>query len=283
MYTLKIENAKGEIFELSHNTQKYIITKVDGLTPPTVNVNTSTGTVDGSFFNSARLDARNIVITLILAGDIEANRKEIYRIFSLKKPCTIYFKNVNRDVKIIGYVETLESDLFVQQEKMQISLICPRPYFEEAETLYTELASITRMFSFPFAINEGHPIPMSEQTYYPLCTINNVGDTETGLILTVEILENITGFTIYNTTAGQHLGLKLVLIPGDKVIVNTLSRQKSIRIQRDWMTASVIKYMTDGSSWLTLDLGENNFTYTTSTNVEAIRVTFETVNLYGGV
>lgn len=283
MYTLKIENAKGEIFELSHNTQKYIITKVDGLTPPTVNVNTSTGTVDGSFFNSARLDARNIVITLILAGDIEANRKEIYRIFSLKKPCTIYFKNVNRDVKIIGYVETLESDLFVQQEKMQISLICPRPYFEEAETLYTELASITRMFSFPFAINEGHPIPMSEQTYYPLCTINNVGDTETGLILTVEILENITGFTIYNTTAGQHLGLKLVLIPGDKVIVNTLSGQKSIRIQRDSWTVSAINYMTDGSSWLTLELGENNFTYTTSTNVEAVRVTFETVNLYGGV
>ena len=62
-------------------------------------------------------------------------------------------KNANRDVKIKGYVETIECDPFVKREKAQISIICPRPYFEALATLYAEACGGSS-FEFPFAIEE---------------------------------------------------------------------------------------------------------------------------------
>ena len=56
MFSLKIKNTNGELFELTHNSKNYYITRVEGLTPPPTAVNTATaGTLDGSFFNSARV------------------------------------------------------------------------------------------------------------------------------------------------------------------------------------------------------------------------------------
>ncbi|MBQ1574074.1 MAG: phage tail family protein, partial [Clostridiales bacterium] len=152
MYSLKIENTNGEIFELTHDFSNYYVTDVSGLTPPATTINTAkAGIIDGTFFNSASVEERNIVISLTINGDIEANRQKLYRIFPRKTACTVYFKNANRDVKIQGYVETIESDLFSKREKAQISIICPRPYFEDLATIYAELAATLSMFEFPFA------------------------------------------------------------------------------------------------------------------------------------
>ena len=69
MFTLKIENTNGDIFELTHNSPNYYVTHIDGLTPPPTVVNTATaGVIDGTFFNSARVEQRNIVITLYING-----------------------------------------------------------------------------------------------------------------------------------------------------------------------------------------------------------------------
>ena len=178
-FTLKIENTKGEIFELTHNTKDYVVAGVQGLTRPQTSVNTSAcAGIDGSFFNSARMEQRNIVIDLVLRGDIEGNRQKLYRIFPAKTPCTVYFKNHNRDVKIKGYVETLEGDLFVSKEKMQISIICPKPFWEDMQALYDELSSLVNRFTFPFSIEE--PIPIAVINGNSGITIENKGDVETG-------------------------------------------------------------------------------------------------------
>ena len=183
-FTLKIENTKGEVFELTHNTKDYVVAGIQGLTRPPTSVNTSAcAGIDGSFFNSARMEQRNIVLDLILRGDIEGNRQRLYHIFPAKTPCTVYFKNYNRDVKIKGYVETLEGDIFSVREQMQISIICPKPFWEDMQAVYDELSSIVKRFSFPFSIEE--PIPIAELNGSGGVTIENKGDVETGFICRV--------------------------------------------------------------------------------------------------
>ena len=183
-FTLKIENTKGEVFELTHNTKDYVVAGIQGLTRPPTSVNTSAcAGIDGSFFNSARMEQRNIVLDLILRGDVEGNRQKLYHIFPAKTPCTVYFKNYNRDVKIKGYVETLEGDIFSVREQMQISIICPKPFWEDMQAVYDELSSIVKRFSFPFSIEE--PIPIAELNGSGGVTIENKGDVETGFICRV--------------------------------------------------------------------------------------------------
>ena len=185
-FTLKIENTKGEVFELTHNTKNYVVAGVQGLTRPSTTVNTSAcAGIDGSFFNSARMNQRNIVIDLVLRGDIETNRQALYRIFPAKTPCTVYFKNHNRNVKIKGYVETLEGDIFQMQERMQISIICPKPFWEDMEAIYSELSNFVNRFRFPFSIEE--PIPISSYGGYGGVIIENPGDVELGFICRIFI------------------------------------------------------------------------------------------------
>lgn len=284
MFILKIENSKGEIFELTRDSANYYIIGVQGLTRPATAVNSSTGgTVDGAFYNSSRVEQRNIVIDIVINGDIEANRQRLYQIFPMKTKCTVYFTNANRNVQIDGYVEVLEGDLFVQREQIQISIICPRPYFEDLETLYTELSRIVRKFEFPFSIEENEPIPFSEIVDYPLCTINNGGDVASGCIMTVTFTANVTGLTIYNSTSQTFIGFNYIFAAGDTLTINTNTGQLSAIVTRSGQNVNILNYLTEGSTWFKLSPGDNNFTYSTSIGGEAVRIVFATTNLYGGV
>lgn len=283
MFTLKIENTIGEIVELTHDYGDYAVIGISGLTPPPTNINTATsGATDGTFFNSARVEQRNIVIDIVLRGDIEGNRQRLYRIFPRKTPCTIYFANKNRNVKIQGYVETLEGDLFVQQEQMQISIICPRPYFEDMQYIYGEISTILKLFEFPFSIIT--PMPFSEILENPLATIVNDGDVESGMTMTVAISGAVTGLTIYNTTTQQYFGLNYSFKDQDTIIICTISGQLSVTLARDGVQSNLLNYITAGSNWIKLAVGSNDLTYrTTNDSDDDVDVMIQSITLRGGV
>lgn len=283
MFSLKIENAKGEIFELTHDTQNYAIIGIEGLTPPPTVVNTSTGgTLDGTFHNSSRLEQRNIVITIHLRGDIEGNRQKLYKVFNLKKPCKVYFRNENRNVKIKAYVETIEGDLFENGETIQISLICPRPYFEDAATIYTELSKTIKLFEFPFSLEQ--PEEMASITDYPQCVVHNTGDVESGFVATIQLDAAVTDLNIFNTTKQEKMSFGYEFAANDEIIISTVSGDMFARLIRNGAEINLLNYIKSGSTWLKLDIGENLFTFSvTSGSVDDVWITFETANLYGGV
>ena len=285
MYSLKIENTNGEIFELTHDFSNYYVTDVSGLTPPATTINTAkAGIIDGTFFNSASVEERNIVISLTINGDIEANRQKLYRIFPRKTACTVYFKNANRDVKIQGYVETIEADLFSKREKAQISIICPRPYFEDLATIYAELAATLAMFEFPFAIEEDNPIPFSEATDYPIAEIMNEGDAEAGCIISIEVNDTIQGIKIINTSTQQFFYLDSAFVDHDKITISTISGQMGVTRERGGTKTNILNYVGANSTWLRLAPGVNYFTYTIDDgDTEDVEIAFEATTLYGGV
>ena len=283
MFSLKIENSRGELFELTHNPN-YAVVRVDGLTYPSTTVNTSAGaSIDGTFYNSSRVDQRNIVVTVILQGDIETNRQQLYRIFAIKKPCTIYFKNKNRDVSIIGYVEVLEGDLFSMREQVQISIICPRPYFEDMDYIYAEMSTLWNGFEFPFSVPFGSAIPFSELVAYPLVTINNRGDAETGFIMNISFTGVITGLKIANTTTQRFMQFSYLFNSGDEVTIDTRSGHMKCELVRNATTYNILNWLTDDSTWLKLDYGDNEFTYTVDAHEENVTIRFTATALYGGV
>lgn len=282
MFTLKIQNTQGEVWELTHNLN-YHVKSVQGLTPPETAVNTATaGTIDGTFFNSARVNQRNIVITLVPNGDIEANRQLLYKMFRLKTKCTIYFKNKYRDVKIDGYVEMLESDLFTMRQEVQISIICPRPYFQGLIDLYTELSKIVALFEFPFSIVT--PIPFSEISDVPITTINNVGDAVCGTIIDIDVTDTCSGLKISNTSNQTFFELDFSFQANDHVTINTNSGQMGVSLRRGDTTTNLLNYVSKDSTWLKIQPAENTFTFSLTTGtVDSVKIHFTTSLLYGGV
>lgn len=214
MYTLKIENERGEVFELTHS-RDYKVTHISGLMPPKNGVHLSTaGLMDGAEYNSSHAEVRNLVITLYLEGDVEANRQKLYRIFPYKSPCTVYYKNKRRNVKIQGYLELLDGDPFVKREVMQVSLLCPHPYWVGLDEIRAELASSLARFQFPFS-DPPEGMVISERYPYPVSIVNNPGDTTVGFTAQIAVEDaepDLTMTEIANITPGSIMK-HCVLIP----------------------------------------------------------------------
>ena len=153
MYSFKVKNSSGSILNLTGN-KNYTVYKIEGLTPPQATIKSSVKTTtDGGCINSTRRENRKIVIYMNIEWDIEKNRINLYKYFPVKKTVTLYFSNNSRNVAIKGAVELIECDLFSNRQTAQISIICPKPYFEDVNYLITNFSDITSLFEFPFSIS----------------------------------------------------------------------------------------------------------------------------------
>ena len=262
MYIAKIENSGGEVLTLTQDESRWTVYEIAGLNPPGAQINlTNLAGLDGARFNSSKLATRNIVVSLKINGEIETNRQELYRFFRTKEACIFYFANANRNVKIAGYVETVECNMFSNMEIMQISIICPYPYFQAVEESETDISNQIRLFVFPFSINEGEPVPFSEYTNNRIAVVENGSEAETGAVFKVEFTDNVNKLMIYNTEQNDHITINYDFQSGDRAIINTVKGQKSVALVRNGVSRNIFSAVERGSVFLQLLPGENRFSY----------------------
>ena len=226
MYTAMIENRNGEVLILTGKEPVYQVTKILGLDPPQAQINlTSIVGMDGARYNSAKLETRNIVLTVKINGDAEKNRLDMYRYFRTKEWCRFRYKTETRDVFIDGYVENVECDLYSNAETAQISIICPDPFFKSAEEYEANLSAVMGLFTFPFSINEGEPVPFSEIDESRTTTIVNESESETGLTITARFDEAASALQIIDKGTEETLTLAPVLV--SKLAAETVAPERS--------------------------------------------------------
>ena len=284
MFTLKIENTKGEILQLTQNESSYQVIGIAGLNPPKANVYTNpVAGMDGNKFKSSKLEMRNIVLTFKINGDVEQNRLNIYRYIGTKKWCKISYKNGNRDVFIEGYCETIECGLFDIKQEMQISIICPDPYLKSLKTIYTDISKMFGAFQFPFAIDE-EGVEISIYDPDRVTSIINDGELETGILITATALaDNVQGLTLYNADSGEYMYLNATINKGEVIKINTNKGQKSIVKISNGEETNLINSLSGDSTWLQLDTGYNHFTFATDTSDKWVKVEIEYNHQYEGV
>lgn len=282
MYSLKVENDRGNTLELTNNPN-YTVYKIEGLNPPQATINSSVNTTtDGSSINSVRLENRNIVIYMTIEGDVESNRINLYKYFPVKKRIKLYFKNNSRDVYIEGTVELIECDQFTNKEVAQISIICPKPYFKDIENLVTSFGDVSSMFEFPFSIAKTG-IEISGITTNQRRSIINTGDIETGVIIKLFSTGTVVNPVIYDVLKRTQLKLNFTMLASDTIVINTNVGEKSIELIRDGVTYNAMGYMAQDSTWFIMEAGDNVFTYDADSGNSYLQLTFTTSILYSGV
>lgn len=264
MYNTYITNKKGETLQLSGNESKWQITNIEGLGPVNANlIITDLAGLDGGRFNSAKLETRNVVITLRLKGDIEGNRLTLYRYCQPKEPITFYFSHPRRSVYARGYVDTSPVGLFSKTEQMQVSIVCPDPYFFATTGDTRELTDTVGTLTFPLAINAGEPVAFSEYSVTGDTIIINDSEVSTGVVFTVNILEDLSTFEIQDKTAGEYLRLNYQFLAGDVVTINTGRGEKDIRLLRGGVSSGLFSALdVPGSRFLQLSPGRNRYAFT---------------------
>lgn len=286
MFTLKVENAKGAILELTNNEENYQVANIDGLTPPNANINTTSyANGDGSSFNSSRIPNREIVITVYINGDVQKNRLTLYKYFRIKEWCKVYYQDENRDVYIEGYVQTLEAPIFVQKQVAQISILCPNPYFKDMETIIQNISKVVKKFTFPFSINQNEPISFSELELEKVTNIINDSESEAGLIINVKFMGTVDKLEIRNVDNGESFIINYKFVKDDKLVINCNRGNKSVILTREAVEYNIIPYIQSGSVFFQLGIGDNNFSFLADEGIDdmLVDINFKYYKVYLGV
>lgn len=281
MLRLIVENQYGEQLDFSKVTDYRV--KITGLTPGSATINTTKiATKDGSKFNSSTLNERNIVLTIYPCNNVEQSRINLYKYIRLKQYIKLYLKNGRRDVWIEGRIETVDGDLYESPQMLQVSIICPDPYFKSLTLANYGFSVVKPAFSFAKAIPvEG--VVISELETYVQKNIINDSDEETGII--IELYANALALepTIYNITTGESFTINHEFQAGDIVRLNTRSGEKSLTLVRDGVESNILNQMQMGSNWFNLRVGDNIFSYTALHAPESLRMTIKLQPIFTGV
>lgn len=278
----------------------FVIQEIIGLGPVKATINTADfSTMDGSIYNSARISARNIVMTLIFLDNpnVETMRQLSYKYFPIKKRIKLVIETDNRLAEIYGYVESNEPAIFSQRETTQISIICPNPYFYssglEGEQL-TIFSGFEKRFQFPWSnesvteklIETGVILKNQTQTAY------YQGDGDVGINIEMVAMGSIGNITIANLTTGEVMKLdsaKLesltgsAIVLGDELYISTIKGQKSIILLRNGEYINIINCLDKDVSWFQLVKGDNVFHFDADEGVANLVFRIKNKIIYEGV
>ena len=261
MFELILENQRGDAVALN-NTKNYDVKEIDGLYPAGANIVTSqTSLDDGSKYNSSKVNERSLNISVAIKCDAERSRLNLYKIIKPKHYIKMIYRSAARDVFCEGYVSDISIDHFAQQQSASISIICPEPYFNDAQEIIDTITQILDAFHFPFAITSADPVPLGEYNTTSEMNIINSGEVESGAEIEIHATGTVKNPAIYNRETGEYFKLETTLQDGDTVHINTKIKKKSVYVFRDGQNVNLFNYVSEDSTWLQLMPGDNVLTY----------------------
>lgn len=286
MFKLVIENSKGEQLRLTQNEDNYVVGEITGLNPPSASILLSENVGDGDEFIHERTGARNIVIPIYIKGNAEANRIKLYNYIKNGKYIKIYFENGARNVWIEGRVESIETDLFTMQEILQVSIICPYPWWQSVEEMINSINTVKNELYFPLYTVD--PIPFSTYETIQLLNLINNGDIASGMTIEIYARGTIVNPIIYNRDTTEYIGLgsadrPFEMVAGDKIVITTHTNNKKVKLIRNAEEINIFNYLRQGSKFLQVEAGDNVFTYSADSGNEYVNIQFKHYSNYEGV
>lgn len=278
----------------------FFLKSVAGIYGISANVTTSENTtIDGSTYQGSTAKERNIVITAQMDGDYKKNRDFLYRVFKLKSTGKFTYEE-DGDTKQIDYkVEDIDIGESGVVRDIVISLICPKPFFEDLEDVEIVMASWVDDLEFPVCFPaEGIEFGHREADLVKEIE-NDTGADNIGIMAVIRADGPVNNPAIYHSEAGEYTKLEMEMASGQIVVITTGQDKKKAWLLED-VSQSEIKekgyekllaekgenineYISEGSRFIQLQHGKNTITYTADAGTNYMSVSIFYRLLYLGV
>ena len=281
---IEYTNNKGHKARISDGREsQFAFHDIDGVHAPDASISTdSTAGYDGSTVTSASVHMRNIVLSFYLMGDVDKAKKDIYKTFQVKREGMLHYVSDARDVKIPCYTEKCEIPPTLRPMVATVSLLCPEPYFRDVQSIVAEIQNITDNFYFPLVLpEEGMALGIINPFY--ASNVRNEGDVPLGMTVEFRATGDVVKPKIINTETLEYLELDAALRTGDVVEICTVKKQKRVTLHRNGVSYNYFNYLTDGSTFLQLAEGDNEFQYTAESGSSNLYMRMYYTPLYVGV
>lgn len=275
-----------------------IIDNIEGMGPPTATINANeVATMDGGIFTSARMGERNLVISFspMFNPLVEDSRLKVYKYFPPKKQVSVEIITDRRDAICYGYVESVEPDIFSEHETIQVSIVCPDPFFYELEQSVYVFSGINPMFEFPFKNDSvtDNLIEFGEIREDNRSTLDYHGDVDAGILITCHVMSgSVENLRIWNVESREHMDIDthkittltgITFSQGDDIIINTKVGEKSVQLLHEGKYYNIISCINKDADWFQLTTGLNTFTFVADYGETGMMMTVTWRNAYGGM
>lgn len=242
--------------QVSFNSTGIMIQSVEGLDPVKANINLGHLTSNiGQNYLSYTLPERNIVITAFIYRSPDQIRNKIFSAFTTGEKV-----NIEINGKIIdGIVESIETARFKIGQTIQISIICPYPFFRAKEAQTIMASNVDPRFKFPFYCNNGETFVFGELKDNITLTVVNEGRAVGG-IFTLQATGQVVNPVITDLKTGDTMGIKDTMAEGEKIIINTRLGEKSIyHYTEDEARSKILKKISPDFEWAQIGAGDTLF------------------------
>nr|DAK29762.1 MAG TPA: tail protein [Caudoviricetes sp.] len=247
--------------------------------------------IDGGLFKGVKVGTRNTVLTLIPIGeDIEMVRQHIYEVFPVAEKIDLQIRTELKIAHLDFYVESVEPNIFSENQEIQISLLAMNPFWRSSATQTEHVVRFNGadpMFEFP-EYSPAQPnarLIFGDERYDHLRTIRYNGDAPTGVIITFSFRSTVTRLSIDNRTTGEGMSFAKagMFYPDEQLVVDTRDGYKSIVHRARGKESYVAGLITAESRWLRLYRGDNVFSLEFDADPAAVDTTIEFETLYRGL
>lgn len=284
MFSLTLENKNGDQLSFGMGSP-FTIQEIQGLNPPDATINTSQiSLIDGAKYNSAKVNMRQINIAFAIEYSAAYNRIQVYNVLKSKQWIRVNYTGDQRDVYIDGYIQSIDISYFEMKQIVTCTILCPAPYFQEAQTIVNEIKNIINSFHFPFASTEEPQIVFGYYSNDVGVTIENDGDVECGLVIELYARSAVSNPKIFNYITQEFFGLNYTMETADLITIDTRKGQRTVTLLRDGVETNLFNYVVKNSTWLQLEANGSTFVYELgSGSLGDLQVIFNHSNLYEGV
>lgn len=249
----------------------YAVREIQGLDPVKAALTTSSmAQLDGAQFQNARRDLRNITMKLGLVPNfvdttVDSLRQGLYDYFMPKSNIGLTFwKDGVVYAVTSGQVESNDNNMFSADPEVDISILCYDPDFYAPSPVVTNLSTVTTTVTSPVSYS---------------------GNSDAGIIFTLNINAILSGFTVYNQQPDGTITSFAVsgsFVAGDVFTINSIPGQKAATLTRSSVTTSALSMVDPtNAGWPVFQKGSNLFRVLAS--VAAIPYTITCTPKYGGL
>lgn len=245
-----VDGPRGTLYlPLADASQGYVVKDIQGLDPVKATLSSSVmAQMDGSMFQNARREPRNITMTVGLESDYVTNtvadlRTNFYAFLMTKGIITFnLFKEDGLFASTVAVVESVDNNMFTTDPEIAVSLMCFDPdLYAPSETLVQSTTAV--------AGDE-------QDIVYP-------GTTDTGIVFEMTIPAASGEVRLVNTrpdTISQQFRVAGNFSVGDQLTIDTNPGSKRVGIVRGGAAVSGLYLLDKTSNWISLQEGTNQFT-----------------------
>ena len=284
MYKIIVANENNQQLTFNDLDGDFQITQISGLYPADALINTDqTALTDGGRYNSSKVNMRTINFGFSIEKNPEESRRKVYRVLQPKRYVKLNYTSELYDVYIEGYVENVIVSHFDKKQTVTFQMLCPFPYFRNAQLMVNELTAVQGMFHFPFALPAAGE-PFGEIVSVANAFIPNDGMIEAGLIIELYAKAGLSGIKVYNYATQQYIGVDYTMQAGDLITITTGQGDKTVTLLREGVKSNIFNSIMEGSTWLQLPSEGMTAVYTIEEgyNTDLI-VTIKHYDLFEGV